>query len=112
MLKAVIPDEGKTADSKGLDLVKLGQYNQSIGYFDKALEIDSNDILALTAKGQSLSFLGKDNEANTYLDKALAIVSYGHTDSNNITVLNIKGEVLLLSALDGLGRYRRSYTIF
>jgi tetratricopeptide (TPR) repeat protein len=58
---------------KGIALYDLGQYNESIGRYDKVLAIDPNHVDALNAKGAALYDLGKYNESIGYFDKTLGI---------------------------------------
>src|SRR6266849_2857872 len=62
-------------NSQGLALLKLGRYNESIAYFDKALVIYPNALYVLDAKGAALLDLGKYYESIPYFDKALAVNS-------------------------------------
>lgn len=50
----------------------LGKY-EALSWIDKALEVDPNNIHALTLKGSLLIDLGKTEEALTWINKALAI---------------------------------------
>ncbi|MGB6593185.1 MAG: tetratricopeptide repeat protein, partial [Candidatus Nitrosopolaris sp.] len=59
--------------NKGIALLGLGKYNQSIAYFDKALTINPNDVMALNSKGLALYRLGEYNGSISYFNKALAI---------------------------------------
>ena len=54
---------------KGDALTDLGNYEQAITYYDKALVIDPNNATFLDDKGYSLSKLGKYEEAITYYDR-------------------------------------------
>ena len=58
---------------KGNALLNSGKYNQSIAYFDKALTINPNDVMALNSKGLALYRLGEYNGSISYFNKALAI---------------------------------------
>jgi tetratricopeptide (TPR) repeat protein len=57
----------------GVSFAKMGEYNESIVYFDKALAIDPDNTSALNNKGLALAKLGEYNESIAYFDKALAI---------------------------------------
>ena len=46
-------------NNKGLSLAKLGMYNQSIVFFDKALAINPNYVYALNNKNSALEALSK-----------------------------------------------------
>ncbi len=59
--------------NKGIALLSLGKSNESIAYFDKALTINPNDVMALNSKGLALYRLGEYNGSISYFDKALAI---------------------------------------
>ena len=87
--------------SKGDALVKLGKYNESIQYFDKALAINPKFVRALNDKGVALFVLGKYNESIQYFDKALAI------NPNYPVSLLDKG-----SALNKLGKYKESISYY
>jgi tetratricopeptide (TPR) repeat protein/TM2 domain-containing membrane protein YozV len=55
-----IYDNSVTAfNDKGVALAKLGKYNESILFFDKALAINPNDVYALNNKNSALVSLGK-----------------------------------------------------
>src|SRR5689334_22023953 len=41
-------------NNKGTSLYNLGRFNESIVYFDKALDIDPNNVVALDNKGSAL----------------------------------------------------------
>ena len=77
----------------------LKDYQNAIAYCDKALAIDSKNIVALGNKGGILIELGKYEEAITFIDNALAI------DENNAINLGNKGGVLL-----ELGKYEEAIT--
>jgi heparosan-N-sulfate-glucuronate 5-epimerase len=78
-------------NNNGSSLAKLGKYNQSIVFFDKALAINPNNTAALNNKGLALAKLGKYNQSIVFFDKALAI------NPNYIRALNNKN--LALEAL-------------
>jgi tetratricopeptide (TPR) repeat protein len=82
-------------NNKGLSLAKLGMYNQSIVFFDKALAINPNDFTVLNNKGLSLAKLGMYNESIALYDKALAI------NPNYVYALNNKN-----SALEALSKIK------
>ena len=87
-------EESITWHNKGAALGILGKYEKSIKCYDKALEIDPNDVFAITNKGDALDNLGRYEEAITCYDKALEIKpNYGNA-------INNKGV-----ALDNLDRY-------
>ena len=51
----------------------IGKYQEAIPYYDKVLEIDPNNVNALSFKGLSLNRLGDYIEALKYFDKALIV---------------------------------------
>ena len=57
-------------NGKGVVLHNLGQHEEAITWYDKVLEIDENDIIAINNKGNALANLGKCDEAITWFDKA------------------------------------------
>jgi tetratricopeptide (TPR) repeat protein len=57
----------------GVSFAKMGEYNESIAYFNKALTIDPNNTAALNNKGLALAKLGEYDKSITYFDKALTI---------------------------------------
>jgi len=90
-----------TPYNKGLALLNLGKYNESIGYFDKALAINPKYVGSLDSKGAALFNLGKYNESIAYFDKALAI------NPKYVVSLYNKGAVL-----NKLGKYNESIAYF
>lgn len=86
---------------KGYDLYKLGKFEESIKYYDKALEIDPINLLTLIIKGVSFHQLGKFDEAIKYYSKALEV------DSKNATILNNMG-----SSLHELGKIEESIKFY
>ena len=66
---------GSTEDLiiKGIELARLGKYEQSIECYDKAFKINPDDEHNLVNKGFSLYCLGKHEEAMKCYDKALKI---------------------------------------
>ncbi|MDE1769032.1 MAG: tetratricopeptide repeat protein [Thaumarchaeota archaeon] len=57
----------------GLEFAKIGKYEDAIIWYDKAIEINSNDDTLLDNKGIALSTLGKYEESIIWFDKALKI---------------------------------------
>jgi len=57
----------------GITLTKLGKYEEAVASFDKALEINPNNLKTLSNKGVALARLGKHEEAVACFDKALKI---------------------------------------
>ena len=80
---------------KAIDFDKCGKYKEAIDSYDKALELNSNDVLALNNKGVDQHILGKFREAFTCFDKVVQL------DPNSALGYNNKGVVLfsLLSRL-------------
>ena len=74
-----------------LHYIDLGRYDEAIQYYDKALQIDPNDTVALNNKGVALSDLDRYDEAIQNYDKALQI------DPNYTDALNNKGNALSYS---------------
>lgn len=60
-------------NDKGDSFYALGQYQEAINWYDKALEINPSDIDVLYYKGNSLYALGQYQEAITWYDKALVL---------------------------------------
>jgi tetratricopeptide (TPR) repeat protein/predicted MPP superfamily phosphohydrolase len=58
---------------KGYLLAKEGNYEESIKYFDKALEINMNDKIALLNKANALSKLRRDIKALEHIEKILTM---------------------------------------
>ncbi len=58
---------------KGKDLEKLGQYNEAIKVYDKALELNPDNLAAETDKGDALAHLGKYDEAIAVYNKVIKI---------------------------------------
>ncbi len=57
-------------NAKGWMLLQMGNYNESIGCFDKALEINPHYLEAWGNKGKALEAQGRTAEANYALDKS------------------------------------------
>jgi hypothetical protein len=72
----------------GVSFAKLGEYDESIAYFDKALAVDPDNTAALNNKGLALAKLGEYDESIAYFDKALAV------DPNDAYSLNNKKSTL------------------
>ena len=58
---------------KGLSLAKIEDYEEASKYFDKAIQIDPNNILAWISKANALTELGNEEEAKACVDKVKAI---------------------------------------
>ncbi len=80
--------------NKGNSLVDRGEFEEAIKFYDKALEIDSQDIVALANKGTALDQLGRYKEAIECFDKVLEV------NPKDVEALNNKG-----SSLIRLGKY-------
>jgi len=63
-------------------LFKQKNYEEAKKYNEEVLELDPNNVLALSNMGACLSFLGKDDDAVKVLEKSLKI------DNKNILALN------------------------
>ena len=92
--------KGKKSDEcmeQGNVLFNLGRDEESLVCYDKALEIDPNNVNAWNNKGDALFDLGRYEESLVCYDKALEI------DPNNVDVWGSKGD-----ALGRLGRYEEN----
>ena len=58
------------ASNKGVALGQLGEYDQAINCYTKALEINPNDASAWRNKGIALSKLRKDKAAEEHFARA------------------------------------------
>ena len=58
---------------KGLSLAKIEDYEEASKYFDKAIQIDPNNILAWISKANALIELGNEEGAKACVDKVKAI---------------------------------------
>ena len=56
-----------------MTLDNMGQYEEAISWYDKALEIDPENAVVLYYKGIILSNLGRYEEAIFWYDRAIAI---------------------------------------
>ena len=74
--------------SIGASLMQEGKFFEAIEYFDKILEVEPNDSIALGNKGAALTQLNKYEEALLIYDNALQI------DPANINILNNKAATL------------------
>jgi len=86
---------------KGVALLNLRKYKESIVYFDKALAINPDSVDALNSKGRALLKMGNNNGSIPYFDKALAI------NPKYIYGLYGKGDALL-----NMGKYKESIVYF
>ena len=78
----------KEWSSIGISLMQEGKFIEAIEYFDKILEIEPTDSIALANKGAALTQLNKNEEALLIYDKALQI------DPLNTSILNNKAATL------------------
>jgi len=78
----------KEWSSIGISLMQEGKFFEAIEYFDKILEVEPNDSIALGNKGAALTQLNKYEEALLIYDNALQI------DPANINILNNKAATL------------------
>jgi len=79
---------------KGIESYRNGNHDEAISYFDRVLEIEPDNLDALTNKGGLLSALEKHEEAIPYFDRVLDI------ESNHVSALVNKA-----SALGSLGEF-------
>ena len=86
---------------KGEEYLSMGMYNESIASFDKALEVDPENAIALNGKGFTLLSLGQYNESISHFDRAIEI------DPENDVAWNNKGFALM-----SLERYDESLQCF
>jgi len=82
---------------KGMALFKSGKYDEAITFYDKALQLDANNISGLNNKATALDKLGRHIDALECINNALEI------DANNTNTLNNKAATLFQ-----LGNYRGS----
>ena len=60
-------------NNKGVTLDRLGQKEEAIACYDKALKIEPNNIQIMNNKGYVLINLGKYEQAVEYFNKVLSI---------------------------------------
>ena len=65
-----------------------GSYEEAAASYDKALELDPNNVDLLNNKGKALANLGRFEDAIASFDKSLAI------NSSDVEALNLKGTAL------------------
>ena len=87
--------------SKAMEQIDEGRFDDALIYLDSILELDPNQLAALSNKGGVLIELEKYEEAIEYLDRALEI------NPNHVQTLNNKG-----IALFRLGSYEDSLSIY
>jgi tetratricopeptide (TPR) repeat protein len=86
---------------QGLNLSKVGRYEEAIQAFGKAIEIDPQDAVAWIFKGDALSELGRYDEAIQAYEKAIEI------DPQDADAWYSKG-----AALSELGKYDEANQAF
>ena len=59
--------------SEGISLARSGAFPQALACFDRALELEPNNTVALSCKGSTLANLQQPNQALEYYEKALVI---------------------------------------
>ncbi|MCX7924015.1 MAG: tetratricopeptide repeat protein [Clostridia bacterium] len=86
---------------KALSLHFLMQYEEAIKYYDKVLELDSEDSRAYHGKGNALTWLDRYEDAIECYDKALEL------DDTYVEVYKVKGDALtwLNRYMEALGEY-------
>jgi tetratricopeptide (TPR) repeat protein len=70
-------------NAKGWMLLQMGNYNESIGCFDKALEINPHYLEAWGNKGKALEAQGRTAEANYALNKSDGSSGFMHYSNGN-----------------------------
>ena len=70
-------------NEKGLELLNSGMYDESLGYFDKALTVSPDNAKILDNKGFALYSLGNLSGALHYYNKDLAVEPNYTTASND-----------------------------
>jgi tetratricopeptide (TPR) repeat protein len=88
-------------NSPGPAFARLCKYTDAIYHYDKTLELNPNNIHALTNKGSALVSLGNYQEAISYYDRALEI------NPQYVIALNNKG-----NALVSLGNYQEAISYY
>jgi len=75
-------------NNEALELIRSGNYQESLELLDMALEIDPNYIHALNNKGNALHALSEYEEAIVWFDKALEVdPNYNYALSNKANSL-------------------------
>ena len=93
--------------NQGITVAKSGNYAAAIEQFDRALVINSTNIIAMNNKGLALDALGKPEEAIDWYDKALA------ADGNNTSIMYNKANALsrLGNHTEAMGLYFKSQSL-
>jgi Flp pilus assembly protein TadD len=68
------PDDAASLFIKGVSFMERGNSSEAINYFDKALELDPNNLKVLNGKGAALVELGNYTGAIHYYDKGLELL--------------------------------------
>jgi tetratricopeptide (TPR) repeat protein len=78
--------------AKGSSLAASGRYDKAVECFDKALEIDQNNLNVLNSKGLALESVGRHKEAIEQFDKAMEIKSdyYFAHGNKGLILLNLE----------------------
>ena len=88
-------------DGMGPALYRLCKFEQSLGFFDKSLSKDPNNVEIITNKGSALRKLGNLQGSISYYDLALKI------DPDFVPAINNKA-----NALASLGKYSESISLY
>jgi cytochrome c-type biogenesis protein CcmH/NrfG len=98
---SVYADSATVWINKAVDLTKNKDYNGALKAFDKALEIDPNNIKALSGKAAVLNLLDAYDDFIKEIDRNLK------ENPNNIQGWIAKGDALIL-----MGRYKEATMAF
>jgi tetratricopeptide (TPR) repeat protein len=90
--------------SEGVNYHDKGDYEGAISKYDKALDLDKDNLLALSEKALSLMSLNKQEEAITYCQKAIAT----HPGDKSLKIVY----VTYANAYDGLKKTDKSIEIY
>jgi tetratricopeptide (TPR) repeat protein len=93
--------QAKLWNNRGTALANLGKHQQAIECFDKAIEINPNDVNIWNSKGTALANLGKHQQAIECFDKAIEI------NPNDVNIWNSKG-----TAFHYLSKYQQAIECF
>ena len=94
-------NDSVTPTNKGMELNKVGKYNESITYFDRALAIDPKNVVALNEKGNAYGGLGNYSRTISSYNKATPL------DPEIASILDNKGVVFY-----HLGNYTEAITYY